>query len=163
MSTQRARLKARDIVTRLGLYLDPPVRLSELCHYLNATVYEADSDNLDGALLSYQETDNTKRRIIMVSRDVTYTRKRFTVAHEIGHIILHHTPVNFLRAQGPIYNPAQESEANAFASELLLPIQAFRRLMPITRPRELAAIFAVSTESVYWRIKDLNLVDLLGR
>jgi Zn-dependent peptidase ImmA (M78 family) len=163
MSTQRARLKARDLVTRLGLYIDPPVRLSELCHFLNATVYEADSDNLDGALLSYLEEENTKRRIIMVNKDVPYTRKRFTVAHELGHLLLHHTPVNFLRNQGPIYDPAREAEANAFASELLMPIQAMRRLAPLNpNPRSLAAAFAVSNESVYWRLKDLGLIDLLS-
>lgn len=163
MSTHRARLKARDFVTRLGLYIDPPVRLSELCHFLNVTVYEAESDNLDGALLSYLEKEKIKKRIIMVSKHVSYTRKRFTVAHELGHLLLHHTPVNFLLNQGPISDPAREAEANAFASELLMPIQAMRRLAPLNpNPRGLAATFAVSYESVCWRLKDLGLVDLLN-
>lgn len=46
-------------------------------------------------------------------------RQRFTVAHEIGHIVLEHTSIFGDCSQ--FSKKSQESEANSFARELLVP------------------------------------------
>jgi len=161
MHTSKARLKARDLVMRLGLHDTPPVRLSHLCRLLNARVFEMESRALDGVLLSFLD-GGTRKRIIVVNRNIPRTRKRYTVAHEIGHLILHHAPVQFLRTNAPVVDSAREAEANAFASELFMPIQAVRRIVPVQRNlHRLAETFAVSTEAMLWRLKDLDLLDFI--
>lgn len=50
--------------------------------------------------------------IIMINRDHPADRIRFTLAHELGHLVMHQFPT-----------PEMEDEANKFASALLLPPQ----------------------------------------
>lgn len=70
--------------------------------------------------------DNKTTRAIYVNKDDIPARKRFTVAHEIGHIILHH-PLNEKPFEKIDYRGAnstfdrKEWEANRFAAALLMP------------------------------------------
>lgn len=51
-------------------------------------------------------------------------RKRFTIAHELGHWVLHSTKALWLCSAEDIYGPSkggQEAEANAFAGAFLMP------------------------------------------
>lgn len=53
---------------------------------------------------------------IFLNKDSPADRMRFSLAHELGHIIMHRIPTDDI-----------EDEANAFAAELLLPEQQLRR------------------------------------
>jgi len=55
--------------------------------------------------------DPTAMPVLFVNGDAPGDRMRFTLAHELGHIVMHHVP--------PEDDP--EDEANAFASEFLMP------------------------------------------
>lgn len=78
-------------------------------------------------------------------------RRAFTLAHEVGHILLGHaneTP------------EAEEKEANAFAASLLAPAIAVRYLekrdgIPMTEER-LSAYFFLSGEAAKNRLRDLR-------
>ncbi|MDE1970088.1 MAG: ImmA/IrrE family metallo-endopeptidase [Patescibacteria group bacterium] len=48
--------------------------------------------------------------------DVSWVRRRFTIAHEIGHLLLGHV------CKGPAFEDNPEAEANQFAAELLMPL-----------------------------------------
>jgi Zn-dependent peptidase ImmA (M78 family) len=48
--------------------------------------------------------------LIFINNQQPKDRYRFSLAHEMGHLVMHHTP-----------HPEQEIEANRFASELLMP------------------------------------------
>jgi len=48
--------------------------------------------------------------IVLINRDHPADRLRFTLAHELGHLVMHHFPT-----------PEMEDEANRFASAFLLP------------------------------------------
>lgn len=50
--------------------------------------------------------------VMFVNRDMTGDRLRSTLAHELGHIVMH-----------PIPNPHMEEQAERFASEFLMPIR----------------------------------------
>lgn len=52
---------------------------------------------------------------IFLNQDQPADRQRFTLAHELGHIVMHRVPT-----------PLMEDEANAFASALLLPASEIR-------------------------------------
>lgn len=50
--------------------------------------------------------------IVFINEALTGDRWRFTLAHELGHIVMHHNSIP---------SPEMEDEANAFASEFLMP------------------------------------------
>lgn len=99
------------------------------------------------------------RPIICVSRGTPGDRQRFSVAHELGHLLLH---------QFRNIDPARgELEAHRFAGALLLPAQAARTELtgPITL-RTLGyakARWGISIRALIRRCLDLNLIDVARR
>lgn len=78
-------------------------------------------------------------------------RRAFTLAHEVGHILLGHA------GEAP---ETEEKEANAFAASLLCPAIAARYLekrdgVPMTEER-LSAYFFLSGEAAKNRLRDLH-------
>jgi len=53
-------------------------------------------------------------------------RKRFTIAHEIGHFMLDHTQHGWCKKQEGSSRDPKESQADEFAGELLMPIKLFK-------------------------------------
>ena len=80
-------------------------------------------------------------------------RMRFTLAHEVGHLVLHRFPT-----------PDMEKEANRFASTLLMPEQDIR---PVFTGRRITLDFLaslkqewrVAMQALLYRAKDLGQVD----
>lgn len=69
-------------------------------------------------------------------------RQRFTLAHEIGHVVMHHLPTD----------GNQESEANAFAREFLMPADEIgRELSNLSLPK------AAALKS-YWKVSMAAIV-----
>lgn len=99
---------------RIDLYL--------LCKILGIIVIENHALDKDGYLICANGL-----KIIFVSSRITNThRKRFVIAHEIGHFLMHREQLyccNEIRMNQPpkINTSSQEMQANEFASELLLP------------------------------------------
>lgn len=78
--------------------------------------YQLDDLTQDGLLTDgYNVTEkrnNITAALILYNEDIeSNERKRFTIAHEIGHVVLGHT----------VHCQNNEIEANTFASQLLLP------------------------------------------
>jgi Zn-dependent peptidase ImmA (M78 family) len=99
------------------------------------------------------------------------TRQRFTIAHELGHYMLHRRlvgdGVNDSKAyrtseEGRYYNarigPQQETEANRFAANVLMPTTIIRQLQEsgLTDPKALAARLEVSQAALNIRLSDLD-------
>ncbi|HEY2868495.1 MAG TPA: ImmA/IrrE family metallo-endopeptidase, partial [Gaiellales bacterium] len=120
--------------------------LARFCSTYAATVAPLDVEELAGSLcrLYVQSADDLgpiaglapnvqlsglllpARWEIWVRRDEPGPRRRFTVAHEVGHHLLHSDgaavlcrPSDVETAQGDVR--AREREANRFAAELLMP------------------------------------------
>lgn len=92
-------------------------------------------------------------------------RKRFAVAHELGHWELHGAISQFHEcSEADLRNysgSAPEMEANAFAGELLMPTSLFRPLCRTTEPglgpiKELAEKFGTSLTSTAVRFVEEN-------
>lgn len=90
--------------------------------------------------------------IILVSRHTSAERQRFTLAHELGHAVMHDTAAS----------PLHEQQADAFASAFLMPEREFRRdwagsdLDALLR---LKRLWRVSLGAVIRRSFDLDLVS----
>lgn len=94
-------------------------------------------------------------------------RQRFTIAHEIGHIALGHLqgvqacfrdpPTNFSTGA----NRPEETAANAFAADLLMPERVLRYVIGekgVQDVARLANLFAVSQVAMRYRLINLNLL-----
>ena len=71
-------------------------------------------------------TVNGDERGIIVTSRLGLAVQRFTVAHELGHLLLEHQSsfdetIGFAGRNGPASRPPQEAAADTFASELLAP------------------------------------------
>jgi len=87
-------------------------------------------------------------------------RKRFTIAHELGHFVLGHerAPRDYPDSFGSRVGSPIEVQANQFAAELLMPVEAVRYLVSIGTDSidELASIFDVSKVAMGHRLNNLN-------
>jgi Zn-dependent peptidase ImmA (M78 family) len=93
------------------------------------------------------------------------SRRRFTLAHELGHWVCQHlegkTAPIYCRAEDVGSDPAakaDEREANVFAAELLMPEAAVRDVFAGS-VGECAEAFGVSEEAMRWRLFNFALVE----
>jgi predicted transcriptional regulator len=105
---------------------------------------------------------------IWVRRDEPVPRRRFTVAHEIGHHLLHADgaavlcrPADVEAARGD--ERAREREANRFAAELLMPEQLVRAAADADGPDPIALAerFGVSDVAMGFRLVTLGYLAAL--
>lgn len=112
---------ARDAVWRLLIDLrisELPVNTVNVCAELEIKLhYYEPTDESDGMSCYINGMPH-----IYVSSEVSPERRRFTIAHELGHIILGHVGKYELvnREPSPDDNPVEQA-ANVFASRLLSP------------------------------------------
>ncbi len=108
---------------RTEFKIPPTVELHDLAQKLDLEILEVDSKSFDGALL--RSRTGFSGRILVRSGIREVGRKRFTIAHEIGHYILHGNQQNSCSPRviegWKEGQPLPEREADTFASELLLP------------------------------------------
>lgn len=90
--------------------------------------------------------------LIFVNENLPADRYRWTIAHELGHLVMHHEP-----------RETQESEADDFAAELLMPSgdirPYFRRKLSLQIYAELKPVWKVSMAALVRRTKDLRLMS----
>ena len=86
-------------------------------------------------------------------------RKRFTIAHELGHHVLGHGQSPRDTDYPAAVADPRERDANAFAAELLMPadaIKAFIHVRNIQTIEQLAWYFQVSTAAMTYRLRGLG-------
>lgn len=96
------------------------------------------------------------RPLVLFNRTSPPSRRRFSLAHECGHLVLHRG-----RAGG---DAAMEQEANEFAAALLLPRKGLRREFPSGRIEwhELLALkrrWGVSVQAILHRAHELEILS----
>jgi Zn-dependent peptidase ImmA (M78 family) len=122
-----ARRRAAELLTE-GQIKKAPIPVERLAELVNATVrYEPlAGDQLSGMV--HRRKDG--RAVIGVNSLDPPTRRRFTIAHEIGHLILHKNeqfhvdekfPIGLRNEVSSLAVDEKEIEANQFAAELLMP------------------------------------------
>ena len=94
--------------------------------------------------------------VIIINKNFSNDHKRFTLAHELGHLIMH-TSNEFLISE---YRD-KEDEANKFASEFLMPSDAISnslRGLKLQYLVELKRYWLTSMASIVRRAKDLKCI-----
>ncbi|MFI5396698.1 MAG: ImmA/IrrE family metallo-endopeptidase [Candidatus Binatia bacterium] len=159
--------RAREVLRDHGM-LDMAVDPIGLAHGLEVKVFNAKfGDETVHGLLAKREG----RATIYVNTDDSPVRKRFTIAHELGHLILHlieregqiiDNADNFRTTFDPdaAWNDARrrEWEANVFASELLMNGDLVHRKWREIRDAEgMARWFQVSRQAMDLRLDGLRI------
>ncbi|MBS2025522.1 MAG: ImmA/IrrE family metallo-endopeptidase [Deltaproteobacteria bacterium] len=109
------RIEPADLLSAFGI-AGPPIDVLAIAQGLDVEVAAASEPGWSGALRSDEE-----KATIWVRREDDPMRKRFTIAHELGHLMLH--PLGQEWRDNPAFKGgAKEREANQFASKLLVPI-----------------------------------------
>lgn len=145
-------------VTRsvLGLSPDEPiVNLVAKIESLGVPVFDIDRQLADLDGFSLWAGLPVPRPVIGVNASIPGDRQRWTLAHELGHLVLH----------GAIRGSVDEVEeqADAFATELLLPDAVMREelVTPITLSQlsSLKARWRVSLQTLIRRAQELDIIS----
>lgn len=157
-----------------------PVNVEALAENLGLAVY-SDADLSEGISGLIQRDDDGYA--IKVSSNEHVYRRRFTMAHELGHYLLHKSILDEAGGtndnrlyrndiNGRAYNSQiediHERQANSFAANLLMPEDAVRQAweeesQASPRPDGLPSLtalhrrFQVSPSAMKWRLKNLGL------
>lgn len=164
------------MVVNAGM-LQAPVNVQRIVELCGVTLEEADlGDEISGLLVSHG--DNAR---IAFSSNQGEQRKRFTIAHELGHFLLHKesdgsdtvfVDKDFIvkYRSNKLYSESelrQEQEANAFAASLLMPKEFIFDELNKERNKslgeselinELASVFEVSIPAMTFRLSNLNIL-----
>lgn len=180
MRNEEIERAASDLLHRVGV-LKTPIPLHRIATFLKAEIHQQTFEDMVSGVLLIQGDE----RHLMVNKAHHPNRQRFTIAHELGHLVLHHNSGDrlfidtHLRAYqrrgsaasgvyeepGSATTPAEEKEANQFASALLMPREL---LLSKTVDREfwdeldiatLAGEFGVSEQAMTIRLRQLEVLD----
>jgi Zn-dependent peptidase ImmA (M78 family) len=107
----------------------------------------------------------TQRRgdcvFIIYNNDKSVVRKRFSVAHELGHLYLGHLHGNSSIDLNT--DSFDEIEANAFAAHILIPPNLLKNDIKLgnKNPEQLAKRYDVSLDAMWLQIRNSGLVNKL--
>ena len=152
---------ARRILNECGFDNISEVPLEILVAGRGAFLRYGDLKGADGRIV-FGKSGNA---IITINQNIDYEgRRRFTIAHELGHFEMHKNIAPHLDSDFTFinYNKNQiEAEANQFATELLLPSDLFKKECAGKKfspdlLREISSKFCSSITSVAFRYLDIG-------
>lgn len=129
---QLARAAARRELQELHIEAIDEIEVEDIAAYRKLFIVEGDLHGAEGRSVTHNGSG-----IIRIRRDITQPeRRRFIVAHEIGHCVMHKTGSVLPCFKGDLFryeDGNREAEANWFAGELLMPGKLFRPLCDIPK------------------------------
>ena len=166
MSVER---KAEHLLVGTGMDTIP-ISVEGIAAFLGIKIEYADlGEDCSGILVRKGD-----RAVIGVNRDHHPNRRRFSIAHEIAHYILHKGDtyidkgylVNFRDRESGSGTKQEEMSANAFAAALLMPTKQVKEAFskqPFDLTDEpglgrLASKFKVSPQALTYRLVNLQLI-----
>lgn len=171
MASPRIEKKASELLSRAG-QSSMPVDPAQLADYLGIEVrLEQFEGDVSGLLLRQPD-----RTIIAINKADAPARRRFTIAHELGHFVLKHqgeifvdhSTINRRDSRSSAAIDKQEIEANAFAAALLMPTEWVvaeaealfdAGVDPSNVGAQLANRFGVSQHAMNFRLVNLGLIQ----
>lgn len=173
-----AEKKAYHLIEKLNI-CDYPINVESIAINLNIAVVQQPFENNVISGLLYRDGHNV---VIGVNSSHPPTRKRFTIAHEIGHFTMHdgnklhvdndeNFRVNFRLTDNTNNQDTQEIEANAFAAALLMPEDLIKKAISELEYNidlssdhdehidNLAKLFEVSKQALLIRLGKLGLMS----
>ena len=144
---------ARGLRTHWELGLDPVPNLIEVLEERGIKVLSMALRNIDGLAARVRRESGSVASVVVVNRRDWGERQRFTMAHELGHMVLDVAP-----------NVDDEKAAHRFAGAFLMPAEALRAEIGRRRKSigwselfELKRIFGVSVQALTYRCKELGI------
>ena len=133
-----------------------PVPVVRLARDLGAVVYTVSEwpDDTSGMIRIDPKRGGSEGYAIYVNKRHPYNRQRFTIAHEIAHIVLHGDLIGNGITTDSLYRSglpgSVEWAANRFAGNILMPADKIRELMEqgVDTVDELARRFHVSRSAM---------------
>jgi len=152
-----------EAIRKLFGYSDYFIDITQIASKAGVEVNEVDFDDPD---ISGTLVTNKNKQVINVNRNDSEERKRFTIAHEVAHAILHPTKqenhVDYRQALKNYTTRDQlsrEFQANMLAAALLMPTglvkNAWSKLKDVD---DLADLFKVSKRAAAIRLESLGLL-----
>ena len=152
-----AKALAQKLIKSAGV-VSPPVSLQRIIEHLQTT-YTLDvrrieaSQKVSGLIVVCKEVDS-EYATIGFNANLPWCRRRFTIAHEIGHLIFGHACT---QSHGD--DSHNEKEADTFAGELLVPTAFIKKDFARTRDLgELSKLYRVSNQTLTIKLMDARLV-----
>lgn len=142
---------ARRLLDECGIER-PPVNLVRIARHLDIRRIRELDVRLDGQLIELNDGGYE----VILSRHAPHTRQRFTLAHEIAHILV----ASFDSGSMSCADAATEELCNRVAAELLMPSRFILDWedndVSVGAFRELATRFQCSLEAAAWRVLNLG-------
>lgn len=155
-------LIAEALLDALGIEGIPEVH--QIATRLGVGIEEAAVESFDGALVRIKGSTEGMIAIRQSIRELG--KKNFTIAHELGHLLLPGHEESTVCLQGEVESwesgiPKHELEANEFAGELLMPSEVVRKALSGQKPsfeiiEEIAKNYAVSLTAAAYRFVKLT-------
>lgn len=149
---------ARSLRTHWGLGIDPIPNLSELLEERGIKVLSVELSDIDGLTARVRRKNGKPVPVIAIKKSAWAERKRFTLAHELGHMVLDIAP-----------GVDAEKAANRFAGAFLMPVEALwreigkgRTMISLGELLQLKCLFGASFQAITYRCKDLNILRDTG-
>ena len=158
--------KTYEILKNVGITKTSDIDVLKIANYLDVDVQSAKLETDISGLFVIKEN----KAYIRYNATESEHRQRFTIAHELGHFILHKdTPlfvdknekIMFRNSQSTTGELMKEREANAFAAALLMPKTFIEQeIYKISKEQDiityLAEIFNVSSQAMSFRLSNLD-------
>ncbi len=163
---QRIENKADELLQSLAIE-SIPVPVEDIAKKCNIRISRAPSEEFSGLLIRKKG-----EALIGLNSKEAVTRQRFTIAHELGHLFLHHTQkafVDYLEHRNPSDKPLRnikEKEADRYAAAILMPKtnmeKDFRKIVKgdfsTKHLKVLAKKYGVSEQAMNFRLINLKLI-----
>ena len=137
-----------------GLGLGPISNLVELVEDRGIKILSIPLNDIDGLTAKVCRGDKSVASVIVVNKSNAGDRQRFTIAHELGHIILEVVASDI----------DNENAANRFAGAFLIPAETLRAEIGGSRTSvslaelfRLKRIFGVSVQALTYRCRELGI------
>ncbi|MBC7767418.1 MAG: ImmA/IrrE family metallo-endopeptidase [Phycisphaerales bacterium] len=145
---------ARSMREEWGLGVDPVPKLAELLEERGIKVLSLDLQEVDGLAAEVKRKGRDAARVIVIKKSTWGERKRFNLAHELGHMVMAAAP-----------DLDHEKAAHRFAGAFLIPADVLRAEVGANRSTisigELVALkerFGVSVQAIAYRCKELGIL-----
>lgn len=149
------------VLSECGIEDPAAINIEDLIVYHNGIVQEVSLTNCDGRMVM-----KNGRAIVSVNANIEFPhKKRFVLAHELGHMLLHDQKEatfsdDYETLEAYKHGP-QETEANNFAAELLMPEilfkeACFKKKFSPDLIRTISDRFSTSITSAVYRFVDLG-------
>ena len=151
---------AEELLQSLGVTFPAEIDVEAIAWETGATVRYGVLESCEARIIGYRD-----RAIITVRGDGDWRRRRFSIAHELGHWQFHRGRSSICRAS-EIGNPrpqgsALERQADGYAADLLMPAYLFRPMAASFKRPSFEAIEALAKEFSTSRLATaLRFVDL---